>query len=157
MAGIMRVFLVYPTFAVYPQVMPTVQLFDALHRGQGMMMQTKRKKFFWYIFIGIFVWEWFPVRLLFLPFGSGGLHTNLSGAWAMIGVYCPDSDWDQYLLLGRPEECLGYTHFWSVPAFFISYLLNPSFIGGAAGNEGLGAFSFCFDWAYVSILNVLFR
>ncbi|KAJ6449375.1 OPT oligopeptide transporter [Mycena sanguinolenta] len=60
MAGIMRIFLVYPTWAVYPQVMPTVQLFEALHRGEGMMAQSKRKKFFWYIFIGIFVWEWFP-------------------------------------------------------------------------------------------------
>jgi hypothetical protein len=47
MAGIMRIFLVYPTFAVYPQVMPTVQLFEALHRGEGMMSQRKRKSFFW--------------------------------------------------------------------------------------------------------------
>jgi hypothetical protein len=52
------VFLVYPTFAVYPQVMPTVQLFETLHRGEGMLSQSKRKKFFWYVFIGIFVWEW---------------------------------------------------------------------------------------------------
>ncbi|CAK5272524.1 unnamed protein product [Mycena citricolor] len=60
MAGIMRVFLVYPTFAVYPQIMPTVQLFEALHKGEGMMTQSKRKKIFWYTFIAIFVWEWFP-------------------------------------------------------------------------------------------------
>ncbi|EEB98323.1 hypothetical protein MPER_02192, partial [Moniliophthora perniciosa FA553] len=60
LAGIMRVFLVYPTFAFYPQLMPTVQLFDALHRGQAMVMQKKRLKFFWTVFIAIFVWEWFP-------------------------------------------------------------------------------------------------
>ncbi|KAG6834884.1 hypothetical protein H0H93_006661 [Arthromyces matolae] len=59
-AGIMRNFLVYPTFAVYPQLMPNVQLFEILHRGQGAVMQRKRQKFFWGIFIGIFVWEWFP-------------------------------------------------------------------------------------------------
>ncbi|KAF5365456.1 hypothetical protein D9758_010828 [Tetrapyrgos nigripes] len=60
MAGVMRDVLVYPTFAVYPQLMPTVQLFDALHRGQDAIMQKKRLRFFWILFIGIFVWEWFP-------------------------------------------------------------------------------------------------
>ena len=56
----MRVFLVYPTFAVYPQLVPTVQLFDALHRGKSAVLQKKRLRFFWGIFIAIFVWEWFP-------------------------------------------------------------------------------------------------
>jgi hypothetical protein len=60
MAGILRPFLVYPTWAVYPQIIPTVQLFDALHRGHSAVMQRKRLKFFWIIFIGIFIWEWFP-------------------------------------------------------------------------------------------------
>ncbi|KAF8888442.1 OPT oligopeptide transporter protein-domain-containing protein [Gymnopilus junonius] len=60
LAGIARSFLVYPTFAVYPQLMPTVQLFDTLHRGHSAVMQKKRLKFFWILFIGIFVWEWFP-------------------------------------------------------------------------------------------------
>ncbi|KDR65867.1 hypothetical protein GALMADRAFT_81439 [Galerina marginata CBS 339.88] len=60
LAGIMRSFLVYPTFAVYPQLIPAVQLFDALHRGQAAVMQKKRLKFFWIIFVVIFVWEWFP-------------------------------------------------------------------------------------------------
>ncbi|KAF4609517.1 hypothetical protein D9613_012220 [Agrocybe pediades] len=58
--GIMRSFLVYPTFALYPQLIPSVQLFDALHRGQEAVMQKKRLKFFWIIFVIIFVWEWFP-------------------------------------------------------------------------------------------------
>lgn len=55
-----RLFLVYPTWAVYPQLVPTVQLFDALHRGQGIFLQKKRLKFFWFVFLGIFIWEWFP-------------------------------------------------------------------------------------------------
>ncbi|KAF5343192.1 hypothetical protein D9758_016928 [Tetrapyrgos nigripes] len=46
--------------AVYSQLMPTVQLFDDLHRGQDAIMQKKRLRFFWILFIGIFVWEWFP-------------------------------------------------------------------------------------------------
>jgi len=44
--------------------MPMTQLFDALHRGKEAVMQKKRLKFFWLIFVAIFVWEWFPVSLL---------------------------------------------------------------------------------------------
>ncbi|KAF8200156.1 peptide transporter MTD1 [Pholiota molesta] len=58
--GIMRAFLVYPTYIVFPNLLPTVQLFDALHRGKKIFLQKKRVKFFWSIFIAIFVWEWFP-------------------------------------------------------------------------------------------------
>ncbi|KAJ6465562.1 OPT oligopeptide transporter [Mycena vitilis] len=108
MAGIMRVFLVYPTFAVYPQVMPTVQLFEALHRGEGILSQSKRKNFFWYIFIGIFVWEWFPEYIA----------PTLTG----ISIFC----------LANQNSA------WFTRVF-----------GGAAGNEGLGAFSLCLDWVYV--------
>ncbi|KAI0071867.1 peptide transporter MTD1 [Panus rudis PR-1116 ss-1] len=60
LGGFMRSFLVYPTYIVFPNLLPTVQLFDALHRGKGIFAQIKRVKFFWFIFIGIFVWEWFP-------------------------------------------------------------------------------------------------
>ena len=51
LAGIMRVFLVYPTFAVYPQLVPTVQLFDTLHRGKSAMLQKKRMRFFWAMYV----------------------------------------------------------------------------------------------------------
>ncbi|KAK7680237.1 hypothetical protein QCA50_016746 [Cerrena zonata] len=60
LGGMMRSFLVYPTYIVFPNLLPTVQLFDALHRGKGIFAQAKRVKFFWLIFVGIFVWEWFP-------------------------------------------------------------------------------------------------
>ena len=56
----MRVFLVWPTFAVYPHIIPTVQLFDVLHRGQKFFLQKKRVRFFWGTLVAIFVWEWFP-------------------------------------------------------------------------------------------------
>lgn len=60
MAGVVRRFLVYPTFAVYPHIIPQAQLFDVLHRGHEAVMQRKRLRFFWVVFLGIFVWEWFP-------------------------------------------------------------------------------------------------
>ncbi|KAL1669826.1 OPT oligopeptide transporter protein-domain-containing protein [Schizophyllum commune] len=60
LAGMMRVFLVWPTFAVYPHIIPTVQLFDVLHRGQNFFLQKKRVRFFWGTLVAIFVWEWFP-------------------------------------------------------------------------------------------------
>ncbi|KAF8801508.1 oligopeptide transporter [Phlegmacium glaucopus] len=101
LSGIMRSFLVYPTFAVYPQLIPQAQLFDVLHRGQAAVMQKKRLKFFWIIFIAIFVWEW-----------------TLTG----ISIFC----------LANQKSA------WFTRIF-----------GGAAGNEGLGAFSLCLDWAYV--------
>ncbi|KAM6503844.1 OPT oligopeptide transporter [Amanita muscaria] len=108
MAGVMRDILVYPTYAIYPHIMPQVQLFDVLHRGQEAVMQRKRLRFFWAVFIGIFVWEWFPEYIA----------PTLTG----ISIFCladQNSAW--------------------VSRIF----------GGAAGNEGLGLFSLCLDWAYV--------
>ncbi|KAF8148520.1 OPT oligopeptide transporter protein-domain-containing protein [Mycena galopus ATCC 62051] len=60
LGGIMRAFLVYPTYMVHPSLLPTVQLLDALHHGKKIFLQKKRVRFFWSCFIGIFCWEWFP-------------------------------------------------------------------------------------------------
>jgi hypothetical protein len=60
--------------------MPQAQLFEALHKGTENVMQKKRLKFFWLLFIGIFIWEWFPVS--FLVF-------NKSWLIAFVGVHCP--------------------------------------------------------------------
>ncbi|KAI5117568.1 hypothetical protein M0805_009646 [Coniferiporia weirii] len=108
LGGFMRAFLVYPTYVVYPSLLPTVQLFDALHRGKGIFLQKKRVKFFWSVFIGIFIWEWFPEYIA----------PTLTG----ISIFC---------LANRKSA-------WFTRIF-----------GGAAGNEGLGMFAFCFDWNYV--------
>ncbi|KAJ6456278.1 peptide transporter MTD1 [Mycena vitilis] len=103
--GIMRAFLVYPTYMVFPSLLPTVQLFDrALHRGKRIFLQKKRVKFFWACFIAIFCWEWFPEFI------------------APISIFC---------LANRKSA-------WFTRIF-----------GGAAGNEGLGVFAFCFGWNYV--------
>ncbi|THG93602.1 hypothetical protein EW026_g7677 [Hermanssonia centrifuga] len=89
-------------------LVPTVQLFDALHRGKSVVLQKKRLRFFWAIFIAIFVWEWFPEYIA----------PTLTG----VSIFC---------LANQKSP-------WFTRIF-----------GGAAGNEGLGAFSLCFDWAYV--------
>ncbi|KAJ6621184.1 OPT oligopeptide transporter protein-domain-containing protein [Mycena sp. CBHHK59/15] len=60
LAGMMRSFLVYPTYCVFPNLVPTIQMFDVLFRNQDSILQRKRIKFFWTLFIGIFIWEWFP-------------------------------------------------------------------------------------------------
>lgn len=49
----MRSFLVYPTYIVFPNLIPSVQMFDVLHRGEGNFLQEKRVKFFWILFGGI--------------------------------------------------------------------------------------------------------
>ncbi|KAJ7103354.1 OPT oligopeptide transporter [Mycena belliarum] len=59
-AGMMRSFLVYPTYCVFPNLIPTIQMFDVLFRNQDNILQRKRIKFFWVLFVGIFIWEWFP-------------------------------------------------------------------------------------------------
>ncbi|KAJ7484920.1 peptide transporter MTD1 [Mycena galericulata] len=111
LGGIMRSFLVYPTYMVFPSLLPTVQLFDALHRGKKIFLQKKRVRFFWSCFIAIFIWEWFPE---FSPVER----RTLTG----ISIFC---------LAKRDSP-------WFTRIF-----------GGAAGNEGLGVFAFCFDWNYV--------
>ncbi|GAA5859277.1 hypothetical protein JCM8547_008949 [Rhodosporidiobolus lusitaniae] len=60
LAGLFRSFLVFPSFAVWPQVVPTVQLFDVLHRDTDVAAQKKRFRFFYIIAACIFVWEFFP-------------------------------------------------------------------------------------------------
>ncbi|KAH8101838.1 peptide transporter MTD1 [Cristinia sonorae] len=108
LGGLMRSFLVYPTYIVFPNLLPTVQLFDALHRGKKIFLQKKRVKFFWACFVGVFVWEWFPEYIA----------PTLTG----ISIFC----------LANQNSA------WFTRIF-----------GGAAGNEGLGAFALCFDWNYI--------
>ncbi|KAI3604319.1 oligopeptide transporter [Moniliophthora roreri] len=110
-------------FAFCPQLMPTVQLFDALHRGQAMVMQKKHLRFFWAVFIAVFVWEWFPEYIA--PFVSSHYASADYATYANYLVLSPVS---------------------------VSYQKSAWFtciFGGTAGNEGLGMSSPCFDWAYV--------
>ncbi|KAK0471706.1 OPT oligopeptide transporter [Armillaria novae-zelandiae] len=110
LAGMMRSFLVYPTFIVFPNLIPTIQMFEVLHNNTDNFLQKKRIKIFWILFIGAygFVWEWFPEYIA--PLLTG------------VSIIC----------LARRDSA------WVTRIF-----------GGAAGNEGLGLFSLCFDWNYV--------
>ncbi|SCV71689.1 BQ2448_3277 [Microbotryum intermedium] len=59
-AGLMRSFTVFPTYIVFPNLVPVVSLFDAFHRDPNGPAQKKRLRFFWYTFAAIFIWEWIP-------------------------------------------------------------------------------------------------
>lgn len=59
-AGLMRSVVVFPSYALWPNVLPTVQLFQLLHKDQDFIGQRKRMKFFAVVFVAVFVWEWFP-------------------------------------------------------------------------------------------------
>ncbi|KAF7316771.1 OPT oligopeptide transporter [Mycena chlorophos] len=57
-AGILRTFLVYPTYAFYPSYISVVNLLQSLHWGGA--LNAKKRKFFWIVFAAIFFWEWIP-------------------------------------------------------------------------------------------------
>lgn len=42
----MRALTVFPSYAYWPQVLPTVQLFQLLHNDKDVQEQRKRQKFF---------------------------------------------------------------------------------------------------------------
>ncbi len=58
MAGVLRKSLVYPTYMLWPSVLPLSTLVETLHRDRGEM--KKRFNFFWIIFGIVAVWELFP-------------------------------------------------------------------------------------------------
>ncbi|SCV68448.1 BQ2448_569 [Microbotryum intermedium] len=60
LAGLCRSIAVYPTYAIWPDLIATVNLFDTLHRNKDRDIQKRRYKLFWIVFASIFVWEWFP-------------------------------------------------------------------------------------------------
>ncbi|KDE09749.1 hypothetical protein MVLG_00149 [Microbotryum lychnidis-dioicae p1A1 Lamole] len=60
LGGLCRSIAVYPTYAVWPHLIPTVNLFDTLHRNKNGNVNIRRYKLFWIVFATIFVWEWFP-------------------------------------------------------------------------------------------------
>ncbi|KAF9494717.1 OPT oligopeptide transporter [Pleurotus eryngii] len=113
---LMRSFLVYPTYMVFPNLIPTVQLFDALHRGKKLFLQKKRVRFFWSVFIGIFVWEWFPEYIA----------PTLTG----ISIFClanQDSAWFTRIFGGAAgNEGLG----------MFAFCLDWNYVGSGGGSMG---------------------
>ncbi|KAI0305716.1 OPT oligopeptide transporter [Multifurca ochricompacta] len=57
-AGLLRDLLVYPTYAFYPTYISVVTLLQSLHFGG--LLNYKKRRFFWIVFVAIFFWEWIP-------------------------------------------------------------------------------------------------
>ncbi|BGP19367.1 hypothetical protein JCM10213v2_007456 [Rhodosporidiobolus nylandii] len=115
-AGLMRAFCVFPTYIVYPNLVPVVNLFDALHRDKNIANQKKRLRFFWIIFITIFVWQWVPEFLA----------PTLTG----ISIFClarRDSAWFTRIFGGsNGNEGLG----------MFSLCLDWNYVGSGGGSLG---------------------
>ncbi|GAA5838052.1 hypothetical protein JCM11251_006835 [Rhodosporidiobolus azoricus] len=115
-AGLMRAFCVFPTYIVYPNLVPTVNLFDALHRDKNVVNQKKRLRFFWIVFIAIFCWQWIPEFVA----------PTLTG----ISIFClakRDSAWFTRIFGGsNGNEGLG----------MFSLCLDWNYIGSGGGSLG---------------------
>ncbi|KAI0321162.1 OPT oligopeptide transporter [Amylostereum chailletii] len=57
-AGLLRNLLVYPTYAFYPTYISVVSLLQSLHFGG--LLNHKKRRYFWIVFVAIFCWEWIP-------------------------------------------------------------------------------------------------
>ncbi|KAH3671463.1 hypothetical protein WICMUC_004595 [Wickerhamomyces mucosus] len=65
LAGLTRRFVVEPAFAIWPQTLISISLFETLHSGKLDKAivngwSVSRYKFFVYAFLGSFGWYWFP-------------------------------------------------------------------------------------------------
>ncbi|KAF8856294.1 OPT superfamily oligopeptide transporter [Acephala macrosclerotiorum] len=126
-AGLFRDILVRPPKIYYPGVLPNVALFNAMHRNPS--VTKKSLKFFSYVAVAAFVWEWFP-QLIFpilssLPLlcymGHGnGIAYILGSGYNGFGLLDISLDWN-------------YISFWSP-------LYTPLW---ANANQFLGAMALC--------------
>ncbi|KAJ7625378.1 OPT oligopeptide transporter protein-domain-containing protein [Mycena polygramma] len=103
-AGVLRTFLVYPTYAFYPNYISVVNLLESLHwRGA---LNAKRRRFFWIVFGAIFFWEWIPqypfpllTAISIICMADNGRHAfvrNLFGAGSSnegIGLLSVSTSW----------------------------------------------------------------
>jgi hypothetical protein len=139
LAGLSRSFCVFPTYIVFPVLLPTVNLFDALHREKAVLSQTKRIRFFWIVFISIFVWEWFPEFIA----------PTLTG----LSIFClakRDSPWvTREINFFVPFLCSVNFNLCSVLHLTFSRVAIAGIFGGSNGNEGLGVLAISTDWNYV--------
>ncbi|GAA6055417.1 hypothetical protein JCM3770_006982 [Rhodotorula araucariae] len=101
LAGLCRAVCVFPTYIVFPQIVPVVQLFDLLHRDKDYASQRRRLRFFLVIFAAIFVWEWVPAFIA----------PSLTG----ISIFClarQNSAWVTRIFGGSyPNEGMGLFQF----------------------------------------------
>ncbi|KAJ7743223.1 peptide transporter MTD1 [Mycena maculata] len=97
LVGLCRSFAVFPTYVVYPSLVPTVQLFDVLHHDTDVSAQKKCFRFFAIVFVAIFCWEFFPEFIA----------PTLTG----VSIFClarQDSAWVSHIFGGSyPNEGFG--------------------------------------------------
>ncbi|KAK5660003.1 hypothetical protein OQA88_13469 [Cercophora sp. LCS_1] len=110
--GIMRPMAVWHVEAVYWSTIPTVKVLQSLHWED--LKGSKPLRWFWYSFIGMFLYEFFPQYII---------------PW-LNSVSIP---------------CLAAMHATGEKAAVLKNLF-----GGSLPNQGLGWFTFTFDWQYVT-------
>ncbi|KAL5083024.1 hypothetical protein Trisim1_002247 [Trichoderma cf. simile WF8] len=113
--GVLRPIAVWHVEAVYWSTLPTVKTLQGLHWQS--LKGSKPLRFFWYSFVGMFIYEFFPAYIF--PF--------------LNSISIP---------------CLAAMHATGSKAAILTNLF-----GGATNNEGLGLFSFSFDWQYITSFN----
>nr|XP_019002537.1 uncharacterized protein I203_05020 [Kwoniella mangroviensis CBS 8507]OCF65998.1 hypothetical protein I203_05020 [Kwoniella mangroviensis CBS 8507] len=106
--GVLQSSLIYPTYAVWPETLPYMSLLQSMHFGG--MLNKKRMKFFWIVFIAIFCWEIVP-------------------------------SWMFPLLTAVSIICLADNG---------RHTVVRQLFGAGSSNEGLGLFSFSFDWILIT-------
>ncbi|KAI0653830.1 oligopeptide transporter [Cubamyces menziesii] len=97
LTGIARSYLVYPTWAVYPFLMPQVQLFDAIHRGKGIFLQRKLRIFFWAILVAILSSTLTGISIICLADRKSAWVTRIFGGAAGnegLGLFALSLDWN---------------------------------------------------------------
>ncbi|KAJ7822327.1 OPT oligopeptide transporter protein-domain-containing protein [Mycena olivaceomarginata] len=57
---VIRTFLVYPTYAFYPNYISGVNLLRMQSLDWRGTLNAKKRRFFWIVFAAIFFWEWIP-------------------------------------------------------------------------------------------------
>ncbi|TRM65022.1 OPT oligopeptide transporter protein-domain-containing protein [Schizophyllum amplum] len=132
-AGLLRTFLVYPTYAFFPTYISVVNLLQSLHFHGS--LNAKKRRFFWIVFAGIFFWEWipqypFPLLTAFsiICLADNGRHSfvrNLFGAGSSnegIGLFSFSTSWT-LITQGNPLVWPLQTQVNSYLGMALSYLV----------------------------------
>ncbi|KAI0330064.1 OPT oligopeptide transporter [Cubamyces sp. BRFM 1775] len=131
-AGLLRTFLVYPTYAFYPNYISVVNLLQSLHFGG--VLNHKKRRYFWIVFAAIFLWEWIPqypfpllTAISVICLADNGRHKfvrNLFGAGSSnegIGLFSFSTSWT-LISQGTPLVWPWRTQFNSFLGIAIGYI-----------------------------------
>ncbi|KAI0739693.1 OPT oligopeptide transporter [Daedaleopsis nitida] len=137
--GIARRFLVSPPSMIWPANLVTCALFNTLHSqqysGAGARGGISRERFFTYVFLGSFVWYWFPGYIFqALSFFNwvcwiapeNVVVNQLFGYYSGLGMSLITFDWAQIAYIGSPLA----TPWWAsanvaVGFVFFFWILTP--------------------------------